>query len=596
MRIHLITTALLSLVIPIASQITAYECEGCSIGLGLVQQSPAARAALTKELNKLCGDNIACKAGVALLVGFIEANESPDKICKTLKLCSGQCGLFPKWPLTPPAAPHPDPKPSLQSKGIIGSEVSGIIRQFFHEAASHYLPGHSGFEPLLYAAAFSNRLNGQELPTIDDALPKGVDIEGSKPCGANISCMIDRIANHEPALDGDGDFFASKAVRQLRGSHWRGADCNDFRDDVYPGRRVAVSADVDHDCNGIFGSNSTGAYEDLFCSATERRGVISIGDSATAHFHIPPQYLSPTNWSFARVLPNAADEMDFPQCSWSTGYLHGGTECPYAPRPAALSAGLPSIATRLRLRNRCNHRDFQNLGVNGMRSTAVLPLIDTVARDPATDHKALVIFSLMGNDVCNGHPSTSHMTPPATFKKQILASLAKINTIVPPGSYVIMQGLVDGRVLWNNMNELQHPLGPAYKDVYDFLACMGNSPCNGWLNKNETLRNATSAWATSLNNVYEEIMSETGGKFENFTATYFLPDWNALISNYETEYKRPGSDLIEPSDGFHPSQLGNELLAQQLWAWLEQNFPAAIGDVNPHNDEIQAYFGDQGGF
>ena len=51
-----------------------------------------------------------------------------------------------------------------------------------------------------------------------------------------------------------------------------------------------------------------------------------------------------------------------------------------------------SLADRLRARNRCNHRDFQNIGVNGARMTAVQPLIESIARDARTDHPALVLL------------------------------------------------------------------------------------------------------------------------------------------------------------------------------------------------------------
>ena len=44
------------------------------------------------------------------------------------------------------------------------------------------------------------------------------------------------------------------------------------------------------------------------------------------------------------------------------------------------------------------------------------------------------------------------------------------------------------------------------------------------------------------------------------------------------------------------TELGNELLADKLWQMLEASYPQAIGDVNPHNEEITKLFGDQGGF
>jgi hypothetical protein len=51
-------------------------------------------------------------------------------------------------------------------------------------------------------------------------------------------------------------------------------------------------------------------------------------------------------------------------------------------------------------------------------------------------------------------------------------------------------------------------------------------------------------------------------------------------------------DLIEKSDGFHPSQAGNALFATQFFAWLESEHPEALGPVNPHNAEIDALFFD----
>jgi len=69
-----------------------------------------------------------------------------------------------------------------------------------------------------------------------------------------------------------------------------------------------------------------------------------------------------------------------------------------------------------------------------------------------------------------------------------------------------------------------------------------------------------------------------------------------MLRNYTLQYGAPATDLIEPSDGFHPSQVGNELLAQEIWQWLEAKFPESIGSVNPFNEEIKRIFGDQGGY
>ena len=51
--------------------------------------------------------------------------------------------------------------------------------------------------------------------------------------------------------------------------------------------------------------------------------------------------------------------------------------------------------------------------------------------------------------------------------------------------------------------------------------------------------------------------------------------------------------LLEPSDGFHPSQAGNALFAQKFFEWLEIHHPEALGPVNPHNAEIAELFPNQ---
>ena len=98
---------------------------------------------------------------------------------------------------------------------------------------------------------------------------------------------------------------------------------------------------------------------------------------------------------------------------------------------------------------------------------------------------------------------------------------------------------------------------------------------------------------------YDESIAKN---YPPIPASKIIPDWYKKIPldlDYDENYVKKGgaaSDIIEPSDGFHPSQLGNELLGELLWNHLEQDFPEAIGEVNPYNDEIRKRFGDQGGF
>ena len=94
-------------------------------------------------------------------------------------------------------------------------------------------------------------------------------------------------------------------------------------------------------------------------------GVAILGDSATAHFRIPPNYLTAANLTFANfanILTNLENELDFPMLSWSTG--HRRTE-EFAPD---VDGPVDSIYMRMRKNNLCNNNDYQNIGVNGASS------------------------------------------------------------------------------------------------------------------------------------------------------------------------------------------------------------------------------------
>jgi len=54
-----------------------------------------------------------------------------------------------------------------------------------------------------------------------------------------------------------------------------------------------------------------------------------------------------------------------------------------------------------------------------------------------------------------------------------------------------MFGLGDGSLLYENLHADTHPLNVTYGNMYDFLNCLKISPCWGWLNSNETVRNFT---------------------------------------------------------------------------------------------------------
>ena len=66
------------------------------------------------------------------------------------------------------------------------------------------------------------------------------------------------------------------------------------------------------------------------------------------------------------------------------------------------------------------------------------------------------------------------MTKPEVFYQNTLNSLEYLNKTLPPNSYVVFIGVVDGRILYNTLSNERHPLGATYKEVYNFLNCVGS--------------------------------------------------------------------------------------------------------------------------
>ncbi|XP_068008835.1 acyloxyacyl hydrolase isoform X1 [Melanerpes formicivorus] len=358
------------------------------------------------------------------------------------------------------------------------------------------------------------------------------------------------LRNKLPFEDLDGDKFSTFPT--LRGYHWRGRDCNDKNTTVYPGRRPDNwDVNGDSNCNGIWGVDPKDGipYEEKFCKGAGSRGVVLLGDSAGAHFHIPPEWMAVTQMSAKSFenLPMAfSDELDWPQFSEFTGFLN-----------STIGGWTDSLYLRLRSRNRCNHRDLQNISQNGGSSGNLLCLIKSLARNQLLDNPAIVIYATIGNDVCNGNRDTlAHMTTPKEMLSNVLQALRYLDSRLPSGSHLILTGLVDGRFLWDNLHDRYHPLGQLNKDVtyshiYSFLDCLQVSPCSGWLTPNETLRNLTSERALQLSSVLEEIARSE--KFTNFEVFYM----DFPLKQTAEQWRKMGGQpwqLIEPVDGFHPSQ------------------------------------------
>ena len=128
-----------------------------------------------------------------------------------------------------------------------------------------------------------------------------------------------------------------------------------------------------------------------------------------------------------------------------------------------------SLYLSLRRRNLCNHRDYQNLARNGATSRDTLDYIKSLSRNAKEDKPALVIYSMVGNDVCNQkHDTIANMTTPKEFYSNVMGALHYLEEALPPGSHVVLVGLIDGALLYKAMAKRFHPLGQLREDLtYD---------------------------------------------------------------------------------------------------------------------------------
>lgn len=543
-------------------------CVACTALVALTEQlSVVHNVTFVEAYVKLCDvlPNLYRNACISLgeyyipqAIKLIEAEFTADVICHAIHLCykeKGQpfCHAFPP-------------------KKDIGESVS----QAKEEVASK----------LLYESA---RLHPPKDPAFDPCTLEGVK---------ELCQLFNKVfTNDLPLIDLDNDTY-SASVEAWRGTSWRGRDCDDINHLSHPGAKPRDWDIVfDSNCNGIHGKDPIFGkpYEELLCKDSGYLGVIVLGDSVAAHFHIPPEWLTARLFS-ARAFDNVAfmveNEMDWPQLSLYTGYLRSSRW------PMERGHG-DSIYLKLWERNHCNHRDYQNLAKNGADSfEANSRLIKSMARDQKLDQPALVFYSLVGNDVCHARPDLSTLTTPQEMRRNVLETLKGLDERLPNGSHVILIGLVDGRVLYDSLHNRIHPIGSLRNDVtyeqfYDFMNCLQVSPCFGWMNSNETIRNLTSERAAQLSAVLKNV-AETM-KYENLEVYYF----DCPLEEVIRDWKRKGHlvfQLIEPVDGFHPNLLAESLAAKVMWRLLESKIPHVLGKVNPHNEIIRLLFGDQGGY
>eukprot|EP00817_Percolomonadidae_sp_ATCC50343_P002854 CAMPEP_0117425700 /NCGR_PEP_ID=MMETSP0758-20121206/5951_1 /TAXON_ID=63605 /ORGANISM="Percolomonas cosmopolitus, Strain AE-1 (ATCC 50343)" /LENGTH=461 /DNA_ID=CAMNT_0005210405 /DNA_START=504 /DNA_END=1886 /DNA_ORIENTATION=- len=342
-----------------------------------------------------------------------------------------------------------------------------------------------------------------------------------------------------PLVDIDEDKF-SDLEQIYRGSDWRGRDCDDHHKGVYPTKIEDKTMDpsIDQNCNGIAGINpvTKKSYEEELCEGTDSHQVVMFGDSASSGFHIPPEWFHLQNLSnIVDLWTTVNDELDWPQLTYSTGF-----------KPEIEGE---SIYMEMRRRNLCSHRAYQNVGHNGHRMRDFADQVAALHMSPQ-DKPFIGMMAYIGNDICKH--SLKDMTSVDSYKADMIKGLRALDRVAPKGSKLLVLGLVDGRVLWDTMNNRIHPLGVPYKNVYSFLTCTDANPCNTWLNNNATIRDLASQHAALLSKTAQQTVDEISSSLQNITISFYpFPLQEALA--YAKEHDIPAYTLIEPVDGFHPS-------------------------------------------
>ncbi|CAF1510570.1 unnamed protein product [Rotaria magnacalcarata] len=536
------------------------DCASCTIVVGVIEHlSILYNETIVTSLERFCNYlpsdiKTYCKVAVdylgpIIVEGFLK-NETPDIICHSITLCRDdpgqpECRLF----------------SSKSLSNLSHSQRGANLRQRY-----------------------------PWLPSL--LTSKACDLPGIKEI-----CKIfeEVFNNHMPLVDIDGDRFGTE--ESFRGSAWRGKDCDDFSSKIRPGAR-SVMGDyaIDHNCNGIYGmdSSTNKPWEEEFCNDTQRLGIAVLGDSVSAHFHIPEQWLDARQLSvgvFEHLVYIIGNELDWPQLSGTTGHINNTWP--------NIEGSTRSLFARLFELDHCNHRDYQNIAVNGANSKSILDIAKTLTRDQQNDVPLLVIYSLVGNDVCNGHNDTiAHMTTYEEMYNRTLTGLAYLDTVLPIGSHVLTTGLANGSILYDLLHDRVHPLGRVgppitYSKVYSYLECLEISPCNGWLSSNDTLRAFTSERAVNLSIAVHDATNTYSPK--NFDSGYLDFPFDQAIQEWISQGGEPWQ-LIESVDGFHISQYGHAITSDVIWSWLQSNKPHWLPPANPHNADIERVFKDQGGY
>ena len=88
----------------------------------------------------------------------------------------------------------------------------------------------------------------------------------------------------------------------------------------------------------------------------------------------------------------------------------------------------------------------------------------------------LVVYSLVGNDVCDAHSNTlDDMITVELMSSNLLNRLSYPDAVLPKGSHVYTAGLVNNTVLYQQLHDHIYPLGRAgtliaRRQIYSYLS------------------------------------------------------------------------------------------------------------------------------
>ncbi|OQV18633.1 Acyloxyacyl hydrolase [Hypsibius exemplaris] len=545
-------------------------CAVCTVITGMVDQLAVVHREDHKaSFKRLCGIFPSPFSGFCSMFNLFYGSgitralangETPDAVCLSNKMCSRPAAGQPTC--------HLFPEKSLKNKN--SAEVNEYLDRLIVE---------SGFPA---PPADGRAIDFCSTPLI-----------GSLACSfLNVHAFNIEYPEDDPDKDGFSDEFT------FRGSAWRGKDCADTNVATYPGRRPSGNDDSrDSNCNGISGRNAETrrSLEDELCGNTGAKGVIALGDSVTANFHIPGSWFNATIVTrdlYRNLSVLMENSFNWPHTSFYTGYQ--SVDWPI------IEGGTDSLYLRMRERNLCNHRDYQNIGFNGATIPESTEYSQSVKRN-AQDKPAIAIFSYIGNDVCgyNADPALDDTTTPEQARAGLLDTMAVLNSKLPAGSHALIVGVADARPFFASLMDKIHPFGAVREDVtylnfYEWLECLDINPCKGWLTGDETIRAVTAQRVVNINNELQRVVQEYQHQFPNVEMVY-IPN---PVDDVLAAWLASGGEswqLVEAFDGFHPNQKAHQLVAEVLWNRLERDHPSVIGPINPNNDRIRELFGNQGG-